>query len=251
MLPSVQDTAAPTFACARVTARAGFDHFCLCVDVGDIEAVRARLAAAGIEAEQQFDGVVVERFGAQGTASSIYIRDPGVCCEQQGACALWHVLQPGHRHMAAAGMSAAHNDSRAVPAAAPDACAGCRPLRCGAADVRWPPGWPWRPAAAAAAASAAAGGSRHGASSDRGHERCGLRDLRTVDAGAGCGDAAALQLLTGCAGAMLCALVVHHRLFLYDEVALVACCKPAETRMQLPCGPPQLTPPRPTRRCAR
>lgn len=32
--------------------------------------------AAGVEAEQQFDGVVVRRFGAQGTADSIYLRDP-------------------------------------------------------------------------------------------------------------------------------------------------------------------------------
>jgi hypothetical protein len=49
------------------------------VQEDDIEGVRQRLAAAGIEAERQFDGVVVKRFGAQGNASSIYIRDPGVC----------------------------------------------------------------------------------------------------------------------------------------------------------------------------
>lgn len=42
----------------------------------DIEQVRQQLAAAGIEAEPQFDGVVVKRFGAQGNADSIYIRDP-------------------------------------------------------------------------------------------------------------------------------------------------------------------------------
>lgn len=47
------------------------------VQSDDIEAVRQQLAAAGIQAEPQFDGVVVKRFGAQGNASSIYIRDPG------------------------------------------------------------------------------------------------------------------------------------------------------------------------------
>jgi hypothetical protein len=47
------------------------------VQSDDINAVKQQLAAAGIEAEQQFDGVVVKRFGAQGNASSIYIRDPG------------------------------------------------------------------------------------------------------------------------------------------------------------------------------
>lgn len=57
----------------------GFDHFCLTVDSNDIGAVRKELEAAGAVAEQQFDGVVVQRFGAQGTASSIYIRDPGWC----------------------------------------------------------------------------------------------------------------------------------------------------------------------------
>lgn len=56
---------------------AGFDHLCLVVQSGDIHAVKQQLAAAGIEAEPQFDGVVVQRFGAQGNASSIYIRDPG------------------------------------------------------------------------------------------------------------------------------------------------------------------------------
>lgn len=60
-------------------AAAGFDHFCLVVQEHDIDGVRQQLAAAGIEAEAQFDGVVVKRFGAQGNASSIYIRDPGVC----------------------------------------------------------------------------------------------------------------------------------------------------------------------------
>jgi catechol 2,3-dioxygenase-like lactoylglutathione lyase family enzyme len=52
------------------------DHFCLTVAGDDIEAVKEQLAAAGVEAEQQFDGVVVRRFGAQGTANSIYLRDP-------------------------------------------------------------------------------------------------------------------------------------------------------------------------------
>lgn len=51
------------------------DHFCLTVAGDDIEAVRKQLSAAGVEAEQQFDGVVVRRFGAQGTANSMYLRD--------------------------------------------------------------------------------------------------------------------------------------------------------------------------------
>lgn len=63
----------PCVLCCRV------DHFCLVVQEHDIEGVRQQLAAAGIEAEAQFDGVVVKRFGTQGNARSIYIRDPGVC----------------------------------------------------------------------------------------------------------------------------------------------------------------------------
>lgn len=63
---------------AGSTARrnTGFDHFCLVVESDDIESVRQQLAAQGIQAEPQFDGVVVKRFGAQGDAHSIYICDP-------------------------------------------------------------------------------------------------------------------------------------------------------------------------------
>jgi extradiol dioxygenase family protein len=82
---------------------AGFDHFCLVVESDDIQAVQQQLAAAGITAEPQFDGVVVKRFGAQGNASSIYIRDPGelrdallskqclVCTHMILKCACAHV----------------------------------------------------------------------------------------------------------------------------------------------------------------
>lgn len=74
------DTRPFSAADAHPLAAAGFDHFCLVVQEHDIEGVRQQLAAAaGIEAEAQFDGVVVKRFGAQGNASSIYIRDPGAC----------------------------------------------------------------------------------------------------------------------------------------------------------------------------
>lgn len=58
------------------TSTLNVDHFCLVVAGDSVEAVRQQLAAAGVEAEQQFDGVVVRRFGAQGNAHSIYIRDP-------------------------------------------------------------------------------------------------------------------------------------------------------------------------------
>eukprot|EP00877_Chromochloris_zofingiensis_P002852 jgi/Chrzof1/12568/UNPLg00521.t1 len=52
------------------------DHFCLVVDATDMEEVRRTLEAEGVPAEKQFDGFIVTRFGAQGTAMSIYVRDP-------------------------------------------------------------------------------------------------------------------------------------------------------------------------------
>jgi catechol 2,3-dioxygenase-like lactoylglutathione lyase family enzyme len=57
-------------------AAANMDHVCLVVAGRDIEQVKQQLAAVGVQAEQQFDGVVVKRFGAQGNALSIYVRDP-------------------------------------------------------------------------------------------------------------------------------------------------------------------------------
>lgn len=57
-------------------APANLDHVCLVVGGDDIEVVKQQLAAVGVQAEQQFDGVVVKRFGAQGNALSIYVRDP-------------------------------------------------------------------------------------------------------------------------------------------------------------------------------
>ena len=47
------------------------DHFCLRVDPFDEAAIRAELAAHGIEG-----GAVESRYGAQGTGPSIYITDP-------------------------------------------------------------------------------------------------------------------------------------------------------------------------------
>lgn len=61
-----------------VLSAAGFDHFCLVVQSDDINDVKQQLAAVGMDAEPQFDGVVVTRYGAQGNARSIYIRDPGL-----------------------------------------------------------------------------------------------------------------------------------------------------------------------------
>jgi catechol 2,3-dioxygenase-like lactoylglutathione lyase family enzyme len=58
------------------TAAANLDHLCLVVGGDDIEVVKQQLEAVGVQAEQQFDGVVVKRFGAQGNALSIYVRDP-------------------------------------------------------------------------------------------------------------------------------------------------------------------------------
>lgn len=47
------------------------DHFCLRVDPFDEAAIRAHLAAHGIEG-----GAVQARYGAQGTGPSIYLDDP-------------------------------------------------------------------------------------------------------------------------------------------------------------------------------
>jgi len=69
---------------------AGFDHFCLVVESDDIESVRQQLAAQGIQAEPQFDGVVVKRFGAQGDAHSIYICDPGGMVVDKWVCGAQH-----------------------------------------------------------------------------------------------------------------------------------------------------------------
>ena len=47
------------------------DHFCLRVEPWDAEAIRAHLAAHGVEA-----GEVESRYGAEGEGPSIYVRDP-------------------------------------------------------------------------------------------------------------------------------------------------------------------------------
>lgn len=47
------------------------DHFCLRIEPFDGEALRAHLAAHGVE-----PGEVVERYGAEGSGPSLYIRDP-------------------------------------------------------------------------------------------------------------------------------------------------------------------------------
>lgn len=47
------------------------DHFCLRVDPWDAEAIRAHLAAHGVE-----PGPVAQRFGAEGQGPSLYLKDP-------------------------------------------------------------------------------------------------------------------------------------------------------------------------------
>jgi glyoxylase I family protein len=47
------------------------DHFCLRVDPFDEAAIRAQLAAHGVEG-----GAVESRYGTQGTGPSIYVADP-------------------------------------------------------------------------------------------------------------------------------------------------------------------------------
>jgi catechol 2,3-dioxygenase-like lactoylglutathione lyase family enzyme len=47
------------------------DHFCFRVEPFDEAAIRRDLAAAGIDA-----GETVQRYGAEGTGPSIYLRDP-------------------------------------------------------------------------------------------------------------------------------------------------------------------------------
>lgn len=49
---------------------------CLLVVLCTTLQVRRTLEAEGVPAEKQFDGFIVTRFGAQGTAMSIYVRDP-------------------------------------------------------------------------------------------------------------------------------------------------------------------------------
>lgn len=71
-----QAAAAGTSKTSGSAAPANLDHLCLVVGGDDIEDVKQRLAEVGVQAEQQFDGVVVKRFGAQGDARSIYVRDP-------------------------------------------------------------------------------------------------------------------------------------------------------------------------------
>lgn len=61
---------------APAQARRNMDHFCLEVESNSMEAVRDQLEALGVVAEEQFDGQIVNRFGAQGTAKSVYIQDP-------------------------------------------------------------------------------------------------------------------------------------------------------------------------------
>lgn len=47
------------------------DHFCFRVEPFDADAIRAALAAAGVEA-----GAVASRYGAEGEGPSIYLNDP-------------------------------------------------------------------------------------------------------------------------------------------------------------------------------
>ena len=51
--------------------RLNLDHFCLRVEPFDAAAIRAQLASHGYEA-----GPVEQRYGAQGSGPSIYVRDP-------------------------------------------------------------------------------------------------------------------------------------------------------------------------------
>ena len=64
-LPCEMCSACDDFGCLPLSV-AGFDHFCLEVQSDDINAVKQQLAAAGIEAEQQFGGVVVKTFWGAG-----------------------------------------------------------------------------------------------------------------------------------------------------------------------------------------
>lgn len=60
------------------------DHFCLRIDPWDEAAIRAELAAYGIEA-----GAVAQHYGAEGEGPSIYIRDPdGNTVELKGPASL-------------------------------------------------------------------------------------------------------------------------------------------------------------------
>lgn len=68
---------------AAPVASGQLDHVCLCLEDGaDMDAAAARLAAAGAPPRPQFDGTVVQRFGARGGAKSVYIETPeGVTLE--------------------------------------------------------------------------------------------------------------------------------------------------------------------------
>lgn len=56
------------------------DHFCLRIAPFDAAALRAHLAACGIEA-----GEVVQRYGAEGSGPSLYVTDPdGTMVELKG-----------------------------------------------------------------------------------------------------------------------------------------------------------------------
>lgn len=59
-------------AAAPEARRENLNHFCLVTDTTDLVAVRDELAAAGFPAHQG----PVDRWGAHGTALSIYLKDP-------------------------------------------------------------------------------------------------------------------------------------------------------------------------------
>jgi glyoxylase I family protein len=52
-------------------AEPNMDHFCISVSPWDEDAIRAHLAANGVDAPE-----TARRYGAEGTGPSIYIRDP-------------------------------------------------------------------------------------------------------------------------------------------------------------------------------
>jgi catechol 2,3-dioxygenase-like lactoylglutathione lyase family enzyme len=69
---------------AAGTEGRNLDHFCFRVEPFDEAAIRRDLAAAGIEA-----GETVQRYGAEGTGPSIYLRDPeGNTVELKGPATL-------------------------------------------------------------------------------------------------------------------------------------------------------------------
>jgi len=62
----------PLGAGAPAEASARLDHFCLSIRCDDLPALAAELKRRGVEVE----GEVVDRRGAYGTGSSLYVRDP-------------------------------------------------------------------------------------------------------------------------------------------------------------------------------